>query len=77
MGPFGTGGISKSVCLGRGSSGVQAVPPRKARSSNSLVSLLRVSAEEVGGKRTDMEGMFGMVSYRISSRELEAKLQSN
>jgi hypothetical protein len=39
-----------------------------------LASLLRVSATEVGGKRTDMEGMFGLASHRMSLRELEGEV---
>jgi hypothetical protein len=66
MGPFGTGGISKSVCLGRGSSVLQENPKATANAIHTRArSILGLGKKAFEKRENDMELIEAVLIFQI------------
>jgi hypothetical protein len=66
MGPFGTGGISKSVCLGRGSSVLQENPRTTANAIHTRArSILGLGKKAFEKRENDIEVIQAVMIFQI------------
>jgi uncharacterized protein (UPF0548 family) len=66
MGPFGTGGISKSVCFGRPSSGVQENPKATANAIHTRARIVLGLGKKAFEKReNDIEVIQAVMIFQI------------